>query len=110
MVSANKRKADEAGKAGGSSKASKETKAGKSPEESLNTKQQQWQQLQKKRYAPKRTHGYRQSQKEEMPPEHVRIPPRSPTRWHASPTLAHPRSPSLTLAPRVSAFPRFLAL
>jgi hypothetical protein len=83
MVNANKRKADAAGKAGDSSKATKHAdatrsgKSGKSPAESLNAKQQQWQQLQKKRYAPKRTHGYRQTQKEEMPPEHVRIETRS---------------------------------
>ena len=57
---ANKRKADATGK------------GEKTLAESLNTKQQQWQQLQKKRYAAKRTHGYRQTQKEEMPPEHVR--------------------------------------
>ncbi len=99
MVTANKRKADAAGKAGDSSKATKQTKAGKSPAESLNTKQQQWQQLQKKRYAPKRTHGYRQTQKEEMPPEHVRIETRSLTCWHALP-----------LSPSLRSFPLFLAL
>ncbi len=88
MANANKRKADAAGEATEASKHSNAGKAAKSPAEALNTKQQQWQQLQKKRYAPKRTHGYRQTQKEEMPPEHVRVETRPLT---LAPWLSHLR-------------------
>eukprot|EP01105_Mastigella_eilhardi_P006318 TRINITY_DN17931_c0_g1_i1.p1 TRINITY_DN17931_c0_g1~~TRINITY_DN17931_c0_g1_i1.p1 ORF type:complete len:2353 (+),score=674.91 TRINITY_DN17931_c0_g1_i1:30-7061(+) len=41
-------------------------------EEELREKQRKWQQLNSKRYSEKRKFGYVESQKEDMPPEHVR--------------------------------------
>lgn len=38
----------------------------------LDEKARKWHQLNTKRYASKRKFGYKQTQKEEMPPEHVR--------------------------------------
>lgn len=41
-------------------------------EEKMQDKARKWQQLQTKRYADKRKFGFVDSQKEDMPPEHVR--------------------------------------